>query len=89
VVALRQPARHSVSVPDARGGDRFVRVTAHADRGLVTVSHWERNVCVAADAVPIDDLAPIIDLLTRAARHLPPPSSWPAPSPTARRAESA
>ena len=76
-------------MPDARGGDRSVRVTAHPDRGLVTISHWEGNVCVAADAVPLDDLAPIIDVLTGAARPLPPPSSWPAPSPAARRAESA
>jgi hypothetical protein len=76
-----------VSVPDARGGDRSVRITVHADRALVTLSHWEGNVCVAADAVPIEDLEPIIDLLTRASHPLPPPSSWPAPSPATRHAE--
>jgi hypothetical protein len=78
-----------VSVPDARGGDRSVRVTAHTDRGLVTISHWEGNVCVAADAVPVDDLAPIIDLLRHAAHPLPPPSSWPAPSLATRLPETA
>ena len=76
-------------MPDARGGGRSVRVTADPDRGLVTISHWEGNVCVAAEAVPVDDLAPIIDVLRRAASPLPPPSTWPAPSPATRRAESA
>jgi hypothetical protein len=53
-----------VLVPDARGVDRFVRVTWHAADELFVISTWDGEVCTGAVRVAPADLGDLVALLT-------------------------
>jgi hypothetical protein len=55
-----------VLIEDVRGGDRFLRVTLHRDGGVIVVSHWEGDECVAATRIPIAAAPELIELLQNA-----------------------
>lgn len=48
---------------DARGEDRALRVTWHAEAGVVVLSIWRDNVCAGSFRVAADDVPPLIEAL--------------------------
>lgn len=54
---------HSRWVADARGEDRAVRVTAHAERGLLVLSTWKRGTCTSTVRLRPDDAAALVAAL--------------------------
>ena len=59
------PAHGGVHV-DARGGGRALRISAHPELGLVTISIWRDDRCVATHQVPIAEMPGFVGLLTEA-----------------------
>jgi hypothetical protein len=56
------PATGSVFV-DARGGGRALRVSWHAEVGMVVLSLWRENVCAGSFRVPADEVPALIAAL--------------------------
>jgi hypothetical protein len=55
-----------VYMPDARGGDLYLRATWHSASATIVFSHWNGEVCVASTPVALTDSTKVIDLLVRA-----------------------
>jgi hypothetical protein len=55
---------------DARGNDRFLRVTWHPTSSTIVFSHWTGSVCVASTPVRLPEASKVIDLLVGALRDL-------------------
>lgn len=51
---------------DPRGNGRALRVSAHPELGLVTISVWRDDRCVATHQVPTADVPGLVSLLTEA-----------------------
>ena len=51
-------------VRDARGGGRALRATWHHDAGVVVLSVWRDNLCVATSRLSADGAAALVDVLT-------------------------
>jgi hypothetical protein len=60
---------------DARGDDRALRVSWHAEADLVVLSLWRDNVCAASFRLAVDEVPDLIAMLRagldRAYRHAP------------------
>jgi hypothetical protein len=54
-----------VLVPDARGIDRFVRATWHADEQLFVISTWDGDICTGAVRVEPGELGDLVALLAQ------------------------
>ena len=48
---------------DARGGGRAMRVSWHAEAGLVVLSLWRGRMCAASFRLPVDEVPDLIELL--------------------------
>ena len=48
---------------DARGGDRVLRVSWHAEADCVVLSLWRDNVCAGSFRLAVDDVPDVIDTL--------------------------
>ena len=48
---------------DARDAGRALRVSAHPELGLVTISLWRDDTCVATHRVPVAEMPELIRLL--------------------------
>lgn len=51
---------------DARGPDRYLRVTWHKETSTIVFSHWQDDVCVASTPVALKDASRLIGLLVDA-----------------------
>ena len=51
---------------DPRGDGRSLRVSAHPELGLVTISIWRDDRCVATHQLPTADVPGLVQLLTEA-----------------------
>lgn len=51
---------------DSRGAMRALRVTAHPQQGLVSLSMWRGDECVATHQLPASDVPQLIKLLADA-----------------------
>lgn len=51
---------------DPRGNGRALRISAHPELGLVTISIWRDDRCVATHQVPTEDVPGLVSLLTEA-----------------------
>ena len=60
-------------VADARGDGRAVRVSAHADAGLVVISVWNGDTCTATVRLQPEDVAEVVTALTRSLVELQQP----------------
>ena len=60
---------HRVFVPQALGGDEFLRVTWHESQGIVVFSHWRAEQCLAATPVRVTDTPELTSLLVSALGH--------------------
>lgn len=56
------PGRSAV-VADARGEGRALRVTWHPEAGVVVLSVWRDNVCVATTRLAPDEAADLVEVL--------------------------
>jgi plasmid replication initiation protein len=63
------PARGGV-LWDRRTGDRAVRVAAHPQHGVVTLSVWRADVCVATHQMAAADASRLIAMLANALTDL-------------------
>ncbi len=75
--------RRRVLIPQALGGDEFLRVTWHEERDVFVFSHWQGRECVAATPVRVSDLGDLAELIVAAlARAVGADvgASWAAPS---------
>ena len=59
------PTRGGVQF-DRRDAGRSIRVAAHPDAGLVTISVWRGDQCVATHQMSADDAATLIAILADA-----------------------
>ena len=48
---------------DARGDDRALRMSWHAEAGLVVLSMWRENVCVGSFRLDVEDVPEMITFL--------------------------
>jgi len=48
---------------DARGGDRALRVSWHAESGLVVLSLWRENACAGSFRLAVDEVPDLIETL--------------------------
>jgi hypothetical protein len=55
-----------VFVPDVRDDLRYLRVTWHADRRLLVLSHWRDDVCLASTPIELSEISKLIGLLVSA-----------------------
>ena len=53
-------------ITDARGPERYLRVTWHRETSTVVFSHWQNDVCVASTPVALNDASRLIGLLVDA-----------------------
>jgi len=63
-VAERRDFPRRVFIEDLRRDGMFLRVTWHSEHSAFVVSHWDRDVCVAATRVAAKDVADVVALLT-------------------------
>jgi hypothetical protein len=56
---------------DPRGDGRALRISAHPELGLVTLSVWRDDRCVATHHVPTADVPGLMKLLTEALLERP------------------
>jgi hypothetical protein len=59
------PVKGGVHV-DPRGDGRSLRISAHPELGVVTISVWRQDRCVATHQVPTEDVPGLVSLLTEA-----------------------
>jgi hypothetical protein len=59
------PTQGGVHV-DPRGDGRALRISAHPELGIVTISVWREDRCVATHHVPAADVPGLVALLTEA-----------------------
>jgi len=59
------PIRGGVHM-DPRGDGRALRISAHPEMGIVTISIWREDRCVATHHVPTTDVPGLVALLTEA-----------------------
>jgi hypothetical protein len=59
------PVQGGVHV-DPRGDGRVLRISAHPEVGVVTISIWRDDRCVATHHVPTADVPGLVQLLTEA-----------------------
>jgi hypothetical protein len=52
-----------VFIEDLRRDGMFLRVTWHSEHSAFVVSHWDRDVCVAATRIAARDVADLVALL--------------------------
>lgn len=57
----------TVLLGDARGGERYLRVTWHAESDTVVFSHWQGAVCAATTSVSSSEVSRLVELLDAAA----------------------
>jgi plasmid replication initiation protein len=55
---------------DRRNGDRAIRVAAHPEHGVVTLSVWRGDVCVATHQMAAADASGLIAMLANALTDL-------------------
>ncbi len=53
----------SAVVPDARGEGRALRATWHHEAGVVVLSMWRDNVCVATVPLEPEDVPALLEIL--------------------------
>lgn len=58
----RLPVRRDIFLDD-RGDDRGLRVTTHADEGVVILSIWHGDKCAASFRLPVADTGRLIAML--------------------------
>jgi hypothetical protein len=59
----------SLHLPDVRGGDRYLRVTWHADTSTLVLSHWRDAICVASTPVTLEDATRLVGLVVGALKE--------------------
>jgi hypothetical protein len=69
LVCVEEGFSRRVFLPDARGANRYLRVTWHKDTATVVFSHWQDDVCVSSTPVSLDDAANLIGLIVVALRE--------------------
>lgn len=62
-------------VPDPRGGGRGVRVSAHPEAGVVVVSLWRADECVATVRLRPTEAADLASALTASLAELAEPGA--------------
>ncbi len=62
------PTRGEVFL-DARDDGRSLRVSAHPEDGVVVVSHWRGDRCVATFRLAAADVAALVDALADVQDH--------------------
>jgi hypothetical protein len=55
---------------DARGGDRFLRVTWHPVSSTLVFSHWTGTVCTASTPVKLPEASKIVDIVVSSLRDV-------------------
>jgi len=76
-------------VPDPRGGGRGVRISAHPESGVVVLSLWRADECVATARLRPSEAADLVSALTASLAELAelaePGAARPEPGPAVRR----
>lgn len=65
---MEEGTTRTLVLGDARGNDRFLRVTWHPASSTIVFSHWAGSVCTASTPVRLPDASKVIDLLVGALR---------------------
>lgn len=57
---------------DARGEDRALRTSWHAEKGVFVISFWRFEFCIATFRLRVDDAPAFMDLLSKGLAQAPP-----------------
>ncbi|GAA1649910.1 hypothetical protein [Georgenia ruanii] len=63
-------ASHARWIEDPRGGGRGVRVSTHDDAGMVVLSMWRADECVATVRLRAEEAGELVAALAAALAHL-------------------
>jgi hypothetical protein len=77
---VEEKRSRSLMLSDARGGDRFLRVTWHPVSSTLVFSHWTGPVCTASTPVKLPEASKIVDLVVSSLREVAEAVSAPAPA---------
>ena len=77
---MEEKRARSVMLSDARGGDRFLRVTWHPVSSTLVFSHWTGAVCTASTPVKLPEASKIVDIVVSSLRDVAEAASAPAPT---------
>jgi hypothetical protein len=67
---VEQERARTLTLSDARGGDRFLRVTWHPASSTIVFSHWTGTVCTASTPVKLPEASKIVDLVVGSLRDV-------------------
>ncbi len=67
---MEEKRGRSLTLTDARGGDRFLRVTWHPGSSTLVFSHWTGTVCTASTPVKLPEASKIVDLVVSSLRDV-------------------
>lgn len=70
LAAVDEVRTRTLTLPDGRGGDRFLRVTWHPTTATVVFSHWTGSLCTASTPMSLAEASRLIELLVGALRGL-------------------
>jgi hypothetical protein len=77
---VEEKRARTLTLSDARGGDRFLRVTWHPVSSTLVFSHWTGPVCTASTPVKLPEASKIVDLVVSSLRDVAEAGSAPAPT---------
>jgi hypothetical protein len=67
---VEEKRTRSLMLSDARGGDRFLRVTWHPASSTIVFSHWTGTVCTASTPVKLPEASKIVDIVVSSLRDV-------------------
>ena len=67
---MEEKRGRSLTLTDACGGDRFLRVTWHPGSSTLVFSHWTGTVCTASTPVKLPEASKIVDLVVSSLRDV-------------------
>jgi hypothetical protein len=70
---------HTRWVPDPRGGGRGVRISAHPESGVVVLSVWKADECVATARLRPTEAADLVAALSTSLAELADPAAGAGP----------
>ncbi len=67
---MEEKRTRTLTLSDARGGDRFLRVTWHPVSSTLVFSHWTGSVCTASTPVKLPEASKIVDIVVSSLRDV-------------------
>lgn len=67
---MEEKRARTLMLSDARGGDRFLRVSWHPASSTLVFSHWTGTICTASTPVKLPEASKIVDIVVSSLRDV-------------------